>query len=85
MKIIYEADKIRYFDNNGHEIHENDIVDADGSMQRVYETENGELGTDATNPKWIKSGRAVPCEYGIYPFEEQMNVKLIKFKIVEAD
>ena len=54
-------------------------------MQRVYATENGELGTDATNPKWIKSGRAVPCEYGIYPFEEQMNVKLIKFKIVEAD
>lgn len=26
------------------------------------------LGTDATNPIWIEKGRAVPCEYGIYPF-----------------
>ena len=28
------------------------------------------LGTDATNPAWIKSGRAVPCEFGIYPLTE---------------
>lgn len=26
-----------------------------------------QLGTDATNPSWIKSGRAIPCEYGLYP------------------
>ena len=26
-----------------------------------------QLGTDATNPSWIKSGRAIACEYGIYP------------------
>ena len=85
MKIIYEADNIRYFDNRNHEIHENDIVEIDGKMKRVYKTEEGELGTDATNPAWIKSGRAVECEFGIYPFEEQDDVKLVKFKFVEAN
>jgi len=34
---------------------------------KVYLTNEGELGIDATNPKWIESGRAIPCEYGIYP------------------
>ena len=35
----------------------------------MYLTEEGDLGVDATNPIWIENGRAVPCEYGIYPFE----------------
>lgn len=26
-------------------------------------------GTDATNPAWVESGKAAPCEYGIYPLE----------------
>ena len=34
-------------------------------------TTEGELGTDATNPKWIENGRAVECEYGIYPLTRQ--------------
>lgn len=36
-------------------------------------------GWDATNPKWIESGRAVPCEYGIYPLtrDETEEVEVI--------
>lgn len=46
---------------------------------KVYLTTEGELGTDATNPSWIKSGRAVPCEYGIYPlcYAETNEVEVI--------
>lgn len=63
--------KLTYFDKNGKEITEGCKVKyADGTIKEVYLTENDLLGTDATNPKWIEWGRAVPCEYGIYPFEE---------------
>lgn len=74
--IKYENGKYRYFDRNGVEIVEGCMIKychGDKSLERikeVYLTENGELGTDATNPIWIESGIAVPCEYGIYPFEE---------------
>lgn len=43
----------------------------DGKEKKVYLTENGELGTDATNQKWIESGRAAECEFGIYPLENE--------------
>ena len=74
--IKVENGKKRYFDRNGKEITEGCKVKyKDGVRNRtvytVYLTEDGELGTDATNPAWIESGRAVPCEYGIYVFEEQ--------------
>lgn len=69
--IKYENGKARYFDKNGKEITEGcKIKYLSGSVKEVYLTENDELGTDATNPKWIESGRAFPCEYGIYPLEE---------------
>lgn len=59
---------MRYVDMNGKEIREGALVKSeDGTVQKIYLTADGELGTDATNPKWIESGRAVPCEYGIYP------------------
>lgn len=72
--IKVENGKYRYFDKHGVEITEGCEVrypHGDRSLERVekvYRTEDGQLGTDATNPKWIESGRAVPCEYGIYPF-----------------
>lgn len=63
--------KLHYYDRNGAEIHEGDRIRwASGRIQEVYLTEDGELGTDATNPLWVESGRAVPCEYGIYSFSE---------------
>lgn len=73
--IKVENGKYRYFDKHGVEITDGCIIKydhADKSMiryEKVYRTENDELGTDATNPKWIESGRAVPCEFGIYPLE----------------
>lgn len=76
MKITYTYDfttdamLYRYFDENGAEIFDGDMVEFNGKVQKVYLTENGELGTDATNPLWVQSGRAVECEWGIYPFEE---------------
>ena len=69
--IKYENGKTRYFDKNGKEITEGcKIKWENGKAESVYLTENDELGTDATNPKWIEWGRAVPCEYGIYPLNE---------------
>lgn len=66
--IKMENGERRYFDKNGVEITEGcKIRYESGKTETVYRTEDGELGTDATNPKWIATGRAVPCEYGIYP------------------
>ena len=43
----------------------------DGRDREVFETEKGELGIDATNPAWVESGKAVPCEFGVYPLTEE--------------
>lgn len=67
-----ENGKYKYFDKNGKEILENCVIRyPDGKERIVYRTVEDELGIDATNPKWIESGRAVPCEYGIYPLNEE--------------
>ena len=76
----------KYFDVNGTEITEGCMIKylhGDKSLERiveVYKTEEGELGTDATNPRWIETGRAVPCEYGIYPLtaEETEQVEVVE-------
>lgn len=61
----------RYYDKNLVEIKEGRSVRyPNGVIKKAYKTENGELGTDATSHKWIESGMAAPCEYGIYPFDE---------------
>lgn len=63
--------KIPYYDSVGNALHDGDIVRySDGREEKLYTTEDGQLGTDATNKKWIEMGRAVPCEYGIYPLEK---------------
>lgn len=72
MKIEYEKGVTKYYDMNGEEIHDGDyVVMADGKIEKVYQTEDGYLGTDSTNPAWIERGIAVPCEYGVYPFAPQ--------------
>lgn len=64
--------RIRYFDKNKKEITEGcKIKFADGRIEKVYLTTKGELGIDATNPKWIENGIAVECEFGIYPLTKQ--------------
>lgn len=71
--IKIENGQKKYFDRNGKEITEGckiKFLHGDKSLQRiekVYRTEENELGTDATNPKWIEKEWAVPCEFGIYP------------------
>lgn len=70
----------KYFDKNGKEITDGcKIKYENGGIKKVYLTEEGELGTDATNPKWIETGRACECEYGIYPltFEETNEVEVV--------
>lgn len=75
--IKIENGQKKYFDRNGKEITEGckiKYLHGDKSLERVekvYRTEKDELGTDATNPKWIELGRAVPCEYGIYPLNKE--------------
>lgn len=57
----------RYFDKNGIEITDGcKIRYNSGIIKTVYLTDDGELGIDATNPHWIETGKALPCEYGIY-------------------
>lgn len=75
--IKVENEQKRYFDRNGKEITEGckiKYIHDDKSLERivrVYRTTDGELGVDATNPKWVESGRAEPCEYGIYTFSRE--------------
>lgn len=85
--IIYgkQGEPNRYFDKNGIEITEGcKIRYDDGEIKTVYAwfDDHGRigLGTDATNPSWIKSGRAEPCEYGIYPLghNETNEVEVVK-------
>ena len=58
----------RYFDRNGTEITEGcKIRYPSGRVETVYRTDDNRLGTDATNKKWIETGRAEPCEFGLYP------------------
>ena len=84
--IKVESGQKKYFDRNGKEITEGceiKYLHGDRSLERiekVYRTEEGELGVDATNPRWIATGRAVPCEYGIYPLtaEETEQVEVLE-------
>ena len=71
--IKVENGERRYFDRNGNEITagcEIRFCHGDKALERVervYRTVDGQLGTDATNPAWVESGRAEPCEWGVYP------------------
>ena len=77
--ILYENGAYRYFDKNGTELKDGDVVQFDsGKQEKLYLTESGQLGTDATNPVWIANGRAVPCEFGIYPLEERDTKEIVK-------
>ena len=78
MKINYKTTPITYYDMNGEEIHEGDYVKMDDKLEKVYLTDEGYLGWDSTNPTWIEMGRAVPCEFGIYPFDEMDEPILVK-------
>lgn len=79
--IKYDMDKTRYYDKNGKEITAGCMIQwPDGKKQKIHLTENGELGTDATNPVWIENGRAFPCQFGIYPLtnEETEEIELVE-------
>lgn len=61
---------MKYYDKHKNEITEGCFVRFDdGRIEKIYLTEDNELGTDATNKTWIEKGRAVECEYGIYPLD----------------
>ena len=67
-RIIEENGVYTYLDRDGNELHDGDtIMWADGRIEKLYATVEGRLGTDATNPSWLASGRAVECQYGVYP------------------
>lgn len=79
--MVYDKvnDKYTYYDKNGNILHDGDtIIYDDGREEKLYETEEGFLGTDATNHLWIETGRAVPCEYGVYPLEDGELMEVVK-------
>ena len=62
----------RYWDKNGAEITEGCTIRyPSGRTEKVYRTMKGTLGTDATNPAWVASGRAAPGDMGIYPLDRE--------------
>lgn len=82
--MVYDEvnDKYIYFDRNGAMLQDGDIiVYADGREEKVYESTDGRLGTDATNKHWIETGRAVPCEYGLYPLEYEELKEVVKKEV----
>ena len=82
--MVYDEvnDKYIYFDRNGVMLQDGDIiVYADGREEKVYESTDGSLGTDATNKHWIETGRAVPCEYGLYPLEYEELKEVVKKEV----
>lgn len=79
--IKIENGKRRYFDRNGREITEGcRIRYTSGRVETIYRTDDDQLGTDATNKRWIETGRATPCEYGLYPLtrEEIEEIEVIE-------
>lgn len=80
MKITETKGKYHYYDTYGIEIQEGDIVLMDNQREQVYLTVDGQLGTDATSKYWLATGRAVPCEYGIYPFNTADEAIIIERK-----
>ena len=79
--IVYENNEYHYFDKNGVELKDGDtIIWEDGRKEKIYLTDQGQLGTDATNPKWIETGRASACEYGIYPLEWSEMSQIAKYE-----
>ena len=83
-EIIEQQDgTCRYFDKNGTELHDGDSVKWEsGTIKKLYATEEGYLGTDATNPYWIESGYAVECQFGVYPLNWNDMEEIVK---VEAE
>lgn len=80
--IKIEGKTRKYWDKNGVELKVGDVVRyPSGELKALYlyEDENGTgLGTDATNPAWIESGRACECEYGIYPLTKAETEEVVK-------
>lgn len=70
--ILIVNNKSHYFDKDGIELFAGDfILRQNGKIEKLYLTEDGCLGTDATNPAWVADGRAFSCDYGIYPLTSE--------------
>ena len=85
-RIIEENGVYTYRDREGNELHDGDtIMWTDGRMEKLYATEQGRLGTDATNPSWLASGRAVECQYGVYPLTWNEVQEIVKVDPLTAE
>ena len=65
---LFEGDTIKYHEESD-------------TLFELYRTVDGRLGTDATNPSWIESGRAFSCEWGIYPLESAEMFDIVKVDV----
>ena len=68
MKEVWDktTETMRYWDDNGVELQEGDVVMVNGQSEKLCRLEGGFLGRDATNPLWIEKGKACVGEYGYY-------------------
>ena len=82
-EIIKANGVYHYFDKEGNELHEGDMVITyqGGKPKELYRTTDGTLGFDATNPVWLEKGYAAPCEYGIYPLDKSDMEDIVKVTV----
>ena len=80
-KKVGEFQEHTYYDMNGVEIRKGDTVLMDGKEWDVLLCDDGCLGVDATNPVWVRTGRAFQGEYGVYPFEESDKPIIVKNRV----
>lgn len=85
-EIVEDKDRYHYFDKEGNELLDGDVVEYDdGHREAVFLSENGTLGTDATNPVWIRDGIASCGERGLYPIEKaELKTMVVKIRCDEA-
>lgn len=77
--IKYDGKEYKYYDKKFRRISEGDLIKwDDGRIQPVLKSTEGYLGTDATNPSWVASGKAEPGEWGVYPFSHEDTTHILR-------
>lgn len=67
-KVLEENGTYRYFDKNGTELFAGDTIRYDdGTTEKLFLSEKGQLGIDSTNPNWHKRDGEPYGGFGLYP------------------
>lgn len=77
--ILEEGGTYRYFDKNGTELFAGDTIRYDdGTTEKLFLSEEGQLGIDATNPNWHKKEGGPYGGFGLYPLGKNAMAEIEK-------